>query len=79
MVPIWQARILTSYDLYILLTDWFARKNLDNTVKFVTIFITGTNQVRSITYNTVGIRKTGHSNTRNIRKPDILTSGIQMV
>ena len=34
------------------LTDWFAQKNVDNSVIFVTIFITGTNQVRSITnYN----------------------------
>ena len=32
-----------------LLTDWFARKNVDDTVIFVTIFITGTKQVRSIT------------------------------
>ena len=33
----------------ILLTDWYARKNVDDTIIFVTIFITGTNQVRSIT------------------------------
>ena len=32
-----------------MLTDWFARKNLDDTVIFVIIFITGTKQVRSIT------------------------------
>ena len=31
------------------LTDWFAGKNLDDTVTFKTIFITGKNQVRSIT------------------------------
>ena len=35
----------------LLLTYWFARKNLDDTVIFVAIFITGTNQVRSITDN----------------------------
>ena len=34
-----------------LLTDWFARKNIDNMVIFVTIFITGMNQVRLITNN----------------------------
>ena len=35
--------------IFFLLTDWFARKNLDHTVYlFVTIFITGTKQVRSI-------------------------------
>ena len=33
----------------LLLTDWFARKNVDDTGIFVTIFITGMNQVRSIT------------------------------
>ena len=33
----------------ILLTDWFAQKNIDNTVMFVTIFITGSKQVCSIT------------------------------
>ena len=33
----------------LLLTYWFARKNVDDTVIFVTIFITGTNQVHSIT------------------------------
>ena len=36
-----------------LLNNWFARKNLDDTVIFVTIFITGTNQVRLITDNIV--------------------------
>ena len=30
------------------LTDWFARKNVDDTVIYVTIFITGTKQVRSL-------------------------------
>ena len=34
-----------------MLTDWFARKNVDDTVIFATIFITGTNQVCSITDN----------------------------
>ena len=28
---------------YQVLTDWFTRKNVDDTVIFVTIFITGTN------------------------------------
>ena len=32
-----------------LLTNWFARKNVDDTVICATIFITGTKQVRSIT------------------------------
>ena len=32
-----------------LLTNWVARKNSDNTVCVVTIFISGTNQVRLIT------------------------------
>ena len=32
-----------------MLTDWFAQKNVDYTVIFVTIFITGTNKVRLIT------------------------------
>ena len=32
-----------------MLTDWFARKNLDNMAMFVTIFITGMSQVRSLT------------------------------
>ena len=30
-------------------TNWFARKNVDDAVIFVTIFITGTKQVCSIT------------------------------
>ena len=33
----------------IVLTDWFARKNRDDTVIFTTIFITITNQVCSLT------------------------------
>ena len=33
------------------LTDWFARKNVDEMVIFVTIFITGMNQVCLITDN----------------------------
>ena len=33
--------------LLLMLTDWFARKNLDDTVIFGAIFITGTNQVHS--------------------------------
>ena len=40
----------------ILLTDWFARKNVDDTVIFVTIFITGTNQVGLITDNIVPLQ-----------------------
>ena len=40
--------ILTTF-LIQLLTDWFARKNRDDTVIFVIIFITGTNQICSIT------------------------------
>ena len=36
-----------------MLTDWFARKNVDNPVIFVTIFITGMNQDRKITTNIV--------------------------
>ena len=36
-------------DCSLMLTDWFARKNVDDTVIFVAIFITGTKQVRSIT------------------------------
>ena len=39
-----------------LLTDWFAPKNLDNTVIFVTIFFTGTKQVPSITDNNVPLQ-----------------------
>ena len=39
-----------------LLTDWFAQKNADNKVIFVTIFITATNQVRSITHNIVPLQ-----------------------
>ena len=38
------------------LTNWFARKNVDDTVIFVTIFITGTNQVHSITNNIVPLQ-----------------------
>ena len=34
-----------------MLAYWFARKNADDTVIIVTIFITGTNQVSSITNN----------------------------
>ena len=34
-----------------MLADWFAQKNKDDMVIFVTIFITSTNQVRSITDN----------------------------
>ena len=33
----------------LLLTDWFARKKVNDTVIFVTIFINGTKQVHSIT------------------------------
>ena len=33
--------------LLLMLTDWFARKNVDDTIIFGAIFITGTNQVRS--------------------------------
>ena len=40
----------------LLLTDWFAQKNLDNMVIFVTIFITGKNQVRSITNNNIPLQ-----------------------
>ena len=40
----------------ILLTDWFARKNVDNTVIFVTIFIIGTNQIRLITNNIIPLQ-----------------------
>ena len=36
-----------------MLTDWFARKNVDNTVIFVVLIITGMNQVRLITNNFV--------------------------
>ena len=36
-----------------MLAYWFARKNADDTVIIVTIFITGTNQVSSITDNIV--------------------------
>ena len=43
------AQNVTYIDRVPLLTDWFARKNVDDRVIFVTIFITGTNQVRSIT------------------------------
>ena len=39
-----------------LLTDWFARKNVDDTVIFVTIFITGTNQVHLIPHNIVPLQ-----------------------
>ena len=42
--------------MFSLLTDWFARKNLDDTVIFVTIFITGKNQVCLITDNTVPLQ-----------------------
>ena len=38
------------------LTVWFTPKNVDNTVIFVTIFITSTNQVRSITDNIVPLQ-----------------------
>ena len=41
----------------LLLTDWFARKNAVDTVIFFTIFITGTNQVRSITDYIMGLKK----------------------
>ena len=37
-------------------TDWFAGKNIEDTVIFVTIFITGTKQVRSITDNIVPLQ-----------------------
>ena len=40
----------------ILLTDWFARKNVDNTVIFVTIFIIGTNQICLITNNIIPLQ-----------------------
>ena len=40
----WTSEILTCPD-FELLTDWFARKNRDDTVIFTTIFITVTNQV----------------------------------
>ena len=40
----------------VLLTNWFARKNVDDTVKFVTVFITGTNQVCLITDNIVPLQ-----------------------
>ena len=43
-------------NVMVLLTDWFAQKNLDDTVIFVTIFITGTNQVRPITDNIVPLQ-----------------------
>ena len=38
------------------LNNWFARRNVDNMVIFVTIFITGTNQVCSITDNIVPLQ-----------------------
>ena len=38
------------------LTDWFAQKNVDNTAIFVTIFITGMKQVRSINYEFVPLQ-----------------------
>ena len=40
----------------LLLTDWFARKNVDYMVIFVTIFITGKKQVRSITNDIVPLQ-----------------------
>ena len=36
-----------------MLTDWFAQKNYDDTVIFVPILFTGTDQVRSITDNII--------------------------
>ena len=39
-----------------MLSDWFARKNVDDTVVFVTIFITGTKQVHSITDDNVPLQ-----------------------
>ena len=39
-----------------MLTYWFAQKNVDDTVIFVAIFFTGTNQVRSITDNIVPLQ-----------------------
>ena len=35
----------------LVLADWFAQKNVDDTVRIVTIFITARNQVCSITHN----------------------------
>ena len=39
-----------------MLTDWFAQKNVDYRVIFITIFITGTNQVCLITDNIVPLQ-----------------------
>ena len=40
----------------VILTDCYARKNVDDPVIFVTIFITGMNQVCSITDNIVPLQ-----------------------
>ena len=42
-----------------MLTDWFAQKNLDDTVIFTTIFITFTNQVCLITDNNIPLQSGG--------------------
>ena len=57
-------KIILQYFMFSLLTDWFAQKNLEDTVIFVTIFITGTNQVCSIT------DYSGGSNTEQVRYSD---------
>ena len=43
------SRAHQNYEFWFLLTDWFARKNIDDTVIFVTIFFTDTNQAHLIT------------------------------
>ena len=60
--------------LHFILTYWFARKNIDNTVIFVIMYITGTNQVHSITNYIVPLQ---YNNTVGIRLLD--TPGNQMV
>ena len=44
------------YQINVNLTDWFARKNVDDMVIIITIFITGTYQVRSITDHIVPLQ-----------------------
>ena len=41
---------------WILLTDWFAQKNVDNINVLLTIYITVTKQVRSITDKSVPLQ-----------------------